>query len=80
VKPITINKALSIIITTSKWIPAQYWLRPDIGPIEERPCDPIPAMKIALGLAALIFFIALSLFADYKWKQWMAARKQDRNQ
>jgi hypothetical protein len=37
-------------------------------------------MKIALGLAALIFFIALSLFADYKWKQWMAARKQDRNQ
>ena len=36
----------------------------------------IPAMKLILGLAVLIF-IALSVFADYKWKQWIAARKQD---
>jgi hypothetical protein len=35
-------------------------------------------MKIALGLAALVL-VALSLFADYKWKQWIAARKQERD-
>jgi hypothetical protein len=33
-------------------------------------------MKIILGITVLIF-LALSCFADYKWKQWMAARKQD---
>jgi len=34
-------------------------------------------MKIILGiLAALI--IAVLLFADYKWRQWMAARRRDR--
>jgi len=33
-------------------------------------------MKLLLGLAVLIF-IAVSIFADYKWKQWIAARKQD---
>ena len=33
-------------------------------------------MKLFLGIAALVF-IALSFFADYKWKQWVAARKQD---
>lgn len=35
-------------------------------------------MKLAIGLAAL-FLVALSLFADYKWKQWVAARKQERD-
>jgi hypothetical protein len=35
-------------------------------------------MKLILGLFALVL-IALSLFADYKWKQWIAARKQDRD-
>jgi len=34
------------------------------------------SMKVALGIA-VILLIAFSLFADYKWKQWMAARKQD---
>jgi len=33
-------------------------------------------MKLILGIAILIFII-LSFFADYKWKRWMAARKQD---
>jgi hypothetical protein len=36
-------------------------------------------MKLILGLVAL-FLVAVSLIADYKWKQWIAARKQDRNQ
>jgi hypothetical protein len=38
-----------------------------------------PAMKLAIGIVVL-FFIAASFFADYKWKQWMAARKQERDQ
>jgi hypothetical protein len=35
-------------------------------------------MKLILALAAL-FLIVLSLVADYKWKRWIAARKQERN-
>jgi hypothetical protein len=35
-------------------------------------------MKLVLGIAALVL-IALSLIADYKWKQWVAARKQERD-
>jgi hypothetical protein len=34
-------------------------------------------MKIILGILAILI-IALSLFADYKWRQWMAARHRDR--
>jgi hypothetical protein len=34
-------------------------------------------MKIILGILAIVV-IAASLFADYKWRQWMAARKRDR--
>jgi hypothetical protein len=34
-------------------------------------------MKIFLGIAALVI-VAASLVADYKWRQWMAARKRDR--
>jgi hypothetical protein len=34
-------------------------------------------MKIVLGILALILVIA-SVFADYKWRQWIAARKRDR--
>jgi hypothetical protein len=37
-----------------------------------------PAMKLAIGLVAL-FLVALSLIADYKWKRWIAARKQERD-
>ncbi len=34
-------------------------------------------MKFLLGIVALVV-VAISLFADYKWRQWMAARKRDR--
>jgi hypothetical protein len=36
-------------------------------------------MKLILALAALLL-IALSLFADYKWKRWIAARQRERDQ
>jgi hypothetical protein len=42
-------------------------------------CDAIPSMKLAVGIAALIL-IVLSFFADYQWKHWIAARKQERDQ
>jgi len=34
-------------------------------------------VKILLGILAAVL-IAASLFADYKWRQWLAARKRDR--
>jgi hypothetical protein len=34
-------------------------------------------MKILLGILAVVF-VAASLFADYKWRRWMAARRRDR--
>ena len=34
-------------------------------------------MKILLGILAIVL-IAASFFADYKWRQWMAARRRDR--
>jgi hypothetical protein len=34
-------------------------------------------MKILLGISALIL-VTLTIIADFKWKQWMAARKRDR--
>jgi hypothetical protein len=34
-------------------------------------------MKIILGILAILIIAAL-LFADYKWRQWMAARRRDR--
>jgi hypothetical protein len=33
-------------------------------------------MKVAFIIVAILV-IAGSLFADYKWRQWMAARRQD---
>ncbi|WP_263356283.1 hypothetical protein [Acidicapsa ligni] len=36
------------------------------------------AMKILLGIVALIL-VTLTVIADYKWKQWIAARKRDRD-
>ena len=33
-------------------------------------------MKIVLVILAVLF-IGGSLFADYKWRQWMAARRRD---
>lgn len=35
-------------------------------------------MKLTLTLVALIL-LAASFYADYKWKQWIAARKQERD-
>jgi hypothetical protein len=34
-------------------------------------------MKIFLGILAILV-VAASVFADYKWRQWMAARRRDR--
>ena len=34
-------------------------------------------MKIILGFLAVLV-VAGSFFADYKWRQWMAARRRDR--
>ena len=34
-------------------------------------------MKIALGVIVLVV-VAGSVFADYKWRQWMANRRRDR--
>jgi hypothetical protein len=34
-------------------------------------------MKIFLGILAVIL-VVLSVFADYKWRRWMAARRRDR--
>jgi hypothetical protein len=34
-------------------------------------------MKIVLGILAVLFIVA-SFVADYKWRQWMAARRRDR--
>ncbi len=35
-------------------------------------------MKLLFALAVLLL-IAVSLVADYKWKQWMATRRQERD-
>ena len=34
-------------------------------------------MKILFGILAVLD-IAASFFADYKWRQWVAARRRDR--
>jgi hypothetical protein len=34
-------------------------------------------MKLVLGIVVLVV-VAGSLVADYKWRQWMAARRRDR--
>ena len=34
-------------------------------------------MKVILGILAAAV-IAAALVADYKWRQWMAARRRDR--
>jgi hypothetical protein len=36
-------------------------------------------MKLLLAIVALVV-IAASIFADYKWRKWMAARRNDRDQ
>ncbi len=34
-------------------------------------------MTIVLAILVIILVVA-SFFADYKWRQWMAARRRDR--
>jgi hypothetical protein len=34
-------------------------------------------MKFAV-IAAVLILLALSFYADYRWKRWIAARKQER--
>jgi hypothetical protein len=34
-------------------------------------------MKIFLAILGLVLIVVL-LIADYKWRQWMAARRRDR--
>ncbi len=34
-------------------------------------------MKILLAILAIVLVVA-SLIADYKWRQWIAARRRDR--
>ncbi len=34
-------------------------------------------MKILIGFLA-VFLVVASIFADYKWRRWMAARRRER--
>ena len=34
-------------------------------------------MKILLAIIAVVL-VAATVYADYKWRQWMAARRRDR--
>jgi hypothetical protein len=36
-------------------------------------------MKIVL-ITAVILIVAASFFADYKWRQWLARNRRDRDQ
>jgi hypothetical protein len=36
-------------------------------------------MKLVLAIVAVVI-IAASIFADWKWRLWMAARKRERDQ
>jgi hypothetical protein len=36
-------------------------------------------MKLLLAIAA-VFLVAASFYADYKWRQWVAARRRERDQ
>jgi hypothetical protein len=35
-------------------------------------------MKILVGILAVLI-VAASLFVDYKWRRWIAARRRDRH-
>jgi hypothetical protein len=34
-------------------------------------------MKLLLAILVIVF-LAASFYADYKWRQWIAARRRDR--
>jgi hypothetical protein len=51
-------------------------------PISQSPhcpksCDPEEAMKILFGIL-VVLTVAASFFADYKWRQWIANHRRDR--
>ena len=40
-------------------------------------CDPEFVMKIVV-IVVIVALVAALVIADYKWRQWMAARRRDR--
>jgi hypothetical protein len=40
-------------------------------------CNPDSAMKILVGIFVILIVVA-SFYADYKWRQWITARRRDR--
>jgi hypothetical protein len=44
---------------------------------DPQPLNSALAMKIFIAILAAALIAAL-LFADYKWRRWMAARRRDR--
>jgi hypothetical protein len=38
-------------------------------------CDPERAMKILLGILAVLV-VAASFYADFKWRRWLANRRR----
>jgi hypothetical protein len=41
-------------------------------------CDPERAMKILLGILAVLA-VAASFYADFKWRRWLANRSKDKD-
>lgn len=35
-------------------------------------------MKLALAIIAILI-VAVTIYADYRWRRWMAARRRDRD-
>jgi hypothetical protein len=52
------------------------WFRGNLKWLSES-CDPEVAMRILLGIVVIVILVG-SFVADYKWRQWMAARRRDR--
>jgi hypothetical protein len=59
------------------FLPATGYRAANFTPAFPNPCDPETVMKIFLGVLAVLV-VAASVFADYKWRQWMAARRRNR--
>ena len=41
-------------------------------------CDPEEAMKILLGILAVLV-VAASFYADFKWRRWLASHRTGEN-
>ena len=46
---------------------------------ESEPWNPETGVKIVLIVLGILV-VGGSLFADYKWRQWMASRRRERDQ